>query len=75
MDEAHRFRTRGTQIGEITKADGILGKMYSRENNMPMVSSVLSLEPQHKWMLMATPLVNGIKDLHWILQFLRFHPG
>jgi hypothetical protein len=38
---------------------------------MHMASYTLSLEPQYKWMLMATPLVNGIEDLHWILRFLE----
>jgi len=36
-----------------------------------MASCILILEPQYKWMLTATPLVNGIKDLHWIMRFLE----
>jgi hypothetical protein len=38
---------------------------------MHMASYILSLEPQDKWMLTATPLVNGIEDLRWILHFLE----
>jgi len=44
--------------------------MDSRDFNMHMASCILSLEPQYKWMLTATPLVNGIRDMRWILRFL-----
>jgi len=43
----------------------------TRDYNMHMASCILSLEPQYRWMLMATPLVNGIEDLRLILRFLE----
>jgi hypothetical protein len=49
----------------------MLVKMDSRNYNMHMASCILSLEPQYKWMLTATPLVNGMEDLRWILRFLE----
>jgi len=71
LDEAHRLRTSGTPIGKFRKANGTLGKMDSRNYNMHMASCKLSLELQYKWMITATPLVNGIEDLRWILRFLE----
>jgi hypothetical protein len=47
----------------------MLIKMDSRDYNIHMASCILSLEPQYKWMLTVTPLVNGIEDLRWILRF------
>jgi len=46
-------------------------EMDSHDYNMRMASCILSLEPQYKWMLTASPLVNGIEDLRWILHFLE----
>jgi len=71
LDEADRMRTSGTPICKFRKANGTLVKMDSRDDNMHMASSKPSLEPQYKWMLTATPLVNGIKELRWILRFLE----
>jgi hypothetical protein len=71
LDEGHRLRTSGTPIGKFRKVNGTLVKMDSRDYNMHMASCILSLEPQYKWMLTATPLVNGIEDLRWILRFLE----
>jgi len=71
LDEGHRLRTSRTPIGKFRKANGMLVKIDSRNYNMHMASCILSLEPQYKWMLMATPLVNGIEDFHWILRFLE----
>jgi len=71
LDEGHRLRTSGTPIGKFRKANSTLVKMDSRNYNMHMASCILSLEPQYKWMLTATPLVNGIEDLRWILRFLE----
>jgi len=71
LDEGHRLRTSGTPISKFRKANGTLVKMDSRDYNMHMVSCILSLEPQSKWMLTATPLVNGIEDLRWMLRFLE----
>jgi len=62
---------RGTAIDKFRKANGSFVKMDSCDYNMHKVSSIPSLELQYKWMLMATPLVNGIEDLHWILCFLQ----
>jgi len=61
----------GTLIGEVRKANGMLVKVESRKYNMHMASCILSLEPQYTWMLTATRLVNGIKNLIWILHFLE----
>jgi len=63
------------KLAKFRKANGMFVKMDSRNYNMHMASCKVSLEPQHKWMLMATPLVNGIEDLHWILHFWSVHPG
>jgi len=71
MDEVHRLKTSGTPIGKCSKANGLMVKMDSHDYNMHMASYILSLEPQYKWLLMATPLVNCIKDLCWILHFLE----
>jgi len=62
--EGHRLRMSGTPIGKFMKANGTLVNMDSRHYNMHMAACLLSLEPQYKSMLTATPLVNGIKDLH-----------
>jgi hypothetical protein len=70
LDEGHRLGTSGTPIGKFRKANGMLVKMDSCDCNMHMASCILSLEPQYKWMLTATPLVNGIEDLRWILHCL-----
>jgi len=71
VDEGHRLKTNGTPICKYRKANGMLGKMDSRNYNMHMTSCILSLKPQYTWMLTATPLVNGIEDLRWILRFLE----
>jgi hypothetical protein len=70
LDEAHRLKTSGTPIGKFRKANSTLVEMDSHKYNMHMASCILSLEPQYKWRLTATPLVNGIEDLRWILKFL-----
>jgi hypothetical protein len=69
--EGHRLRISGTPIGKFSKANGTFVKMQARDYIMHMASCILSLEPQYKWMLTATPLVNDIEDLHWILRFLE----
>jgi len=71
MDEGNRLRTSGTPIGKCSKTNGTLVTMDSCDYNMHMASCILSLEPQYKWMLMATPLVNGMEDLCWILRCLE----
>jgi len=71
LDEGHRLRTSGTQIGKFRKVNRTLVKMDSRDYNMHMASRILSLEPQYKWIITATPLVNGIEDSRWILRFLE----
>jgi len=71
LDEAHRLRMSGTPISRFGKANGKLVKMDSHDYNMHKASCILSLDPQSKWMLTATPLVNGIADLYWILRFLE----
>jgi len=71
LDEAHRLRMSGTAIGKFRKANGTLVKKDSSDYNMHMASCILSLEPQYKWMLTATPVVNGIEDLRWILHVLE----
>jgi len=71
LDEAHRSRTSMTPIGKFRKANGKLVKMDSHNYNMHMASCILSLDPQHRWMSMATPLVNGIEDWHWIPRCLE----
>jgi len=71
LDRAHRLRTSGTPISKFRKPHGSLVEMNSRIFILHMVSCILSLEPQYKWMLTATPLVNFIDDWHWILRFLE----
>jgi len=71
IGEDHRLRTNGTPISKFCKANGTLVTMDSHDYNIHMPFCILGLEPQCKWMLMATPLVNGIEDLHWILHFLE----
>jgi hypothetical protein len=74
VDEAHRLRMSGTPFSKFRTANGMLVKMASRDYNMHMASCILSLEPQYRWMITATPLVNVIEDLHWILNFLETSP-
>jgi len=71
LNQAHRLRTSGTPIGKFRKANGTLVTMNSRNYNMHISFCILCLELQYKWILTATPLVNGIEDLRWILQFLE----
>jgi len=61
----------GTSIGNFRKANGTMVTMDSHNYNMHMELYILSLEPQYKWMLTATPLGNGTKDFSWILRFLE----
>jgi len=63
-DEAPRLRTSGTPICKFRKANGTLLNMDSHDYNMHMASCILSPEPQYKWMLTATPLINVNEDLH-----------
>jgi len=74
-DEANWLRTSGTPLGKFRQANGMMVKMDSCDYNMHMVSYILSLEPQYKWMMTATPLVNGIADLRWILHCLEGSSG
>jgi len=71
FDESHRLRTSVASIGKFRNANGTLVEMDCCDYNKHMASGILSLEPQYKWMLMATPLGNGIEHLHWILHFLE----
>jgi len=71
MDEVHRLRSSRTPIGKCRNANATMLKMDFRNHIMHIVFHILSLEPQYKWMLMATPLVNRIEDLHWIMRFLE----
>jgi len=71
LDEGDRLRTSGTRFGKCSKNKGTLVKMDSCDYNMLMASCKLSLEPQYRWMIIATPLVNGIEDLRWILRCLE----
>ena len=61
-----------TPIRTIRKANGTMVKMDSCDYNMHMASYILSMKLQYKWMSTASPLVNGIKDMAWILSFLEF---
>jgi hypothetical protein len=70
LSEAHQLRTSETAICEFTKANVTFDKMDSCDYNVHMVSGILSQEPQFNRMLMATPLVSGIKDYCWILRYL-----
>jgi len=71
LDEAHRLRMSGTPIGKFRKANGMLVKMDSSDYKMHMASCILCMEPQYKWMLTATLLLNGMKDLSWNMRFLE----
>jgi hypothetical protein len=71
MDEGHRLGTSGTAIRKFRRANGTMVKMDSRDYYMHMASYILNRKPQYKWMSTATPLVNGIEDLIWILCFLE----
>jgi hypothetical protein len=71
MNEGYRLRTSRTPIGKVRKANGRLVKIDSCNYNMHMASCILSLEPQYKSKLTATPLVNGIEDLRWIVRFVE----
>jgi len=64
-----------TPITKFRKAKGTWVEMNSHDYNMYMAFCILSLRPQYKWMLMSTPLVNGMEDLHWILCFLESSSG
>ena len=71
LDETHMLRMSGTRIGKFRKANGTFLKMDSRDYTMHMASCKLSLEPQYKWMLKATPVVNGSEDLRWMPHLLE----
>jgi len=71
VDEAHTLRLCGTPINKYGKANGTLVQIDYNNRNMHMASCIPSLELQYKWMLTATPLVNGIEDLRWMLRLLE----
>lgn len=71
MDEVYSLSMSRTAISNCRKANGTISKIDSCDCNIYIASYILSPEPQYKWMLMATTLVTGIVDLHWILHFLE----
>jgi len=71
MDEAHRLRTSRTPSGKFGMANGSMVKMDSHNYSVYMAFYILSLELHYPWMLMATPVVNRIEDLRWILHYLE----
>jgi len=58
-------------MGNFMMANSTLVSMVSRDYNMHLAFCILTLELQYKSLLMATPLVHGIEDLHLILHFLE----
>jgi len=56
---------------QVVEAKWHIVTMDSRNYNIHMASFILSLKLQYKLMKMATPVVTGIKDIHWILNFLK----
>jgi len=71
MDNDHRLRTNKTPISRLLNANCTMVTMDSHEYNMYIASYILTLDLQYKWMLTATPLVNGFQDFCWILHFLE----
>ena len=70
LDEAHRLRTSGREVATNTSlpARFIVGYLGAPERT---ARSLLGLKPDFKWMLTATPLVNNLSDLRWIVRFLE----
>jgi len=71
IDETQWLKISRTPIGKFRKGNSMVVKMDSRDYNMHLASCILCLEPQYTCMLIATPLVNGIKDLNSILHFVE----
>lgn len=70
LHEEHWLGTSRIPIGKFRMCNCTLLKKDSCVYNMHMTFCKLCLEPQYKWMYMATPLVNGINDLDWMLHCL-----
>ena len=72
IDEAHCLRTSGRPVGTKTSLPGrsaqVVGYFDASEKT---ARSLLGLKPEFKWMLTATPLVNNLRDLRWIVRFLE----
>ena len=63
LDEAHRLRTSGRQLGiNISQTGKSIGVGYF-DASEKTARSLLGLKPEFKWMLTATPLVNNLRDL------------
>jgi hypothetical protein len=76
MDEAHRLRTSALipGQGQFQKGGKDLGtrtKVGEYDAGQQIARRLHSLKPQRKWMLTATPLVNQMTDLRWVLRFLE----
>ncbi|KAF8536360.1 P-loop containing nucleoside triphosphate hydrolase protein [Trichophaea hybrida] len=71
IDEAHRYRVCGMPVGKTRRLDGTLVNTPAARYGPFQAEALFRLEPQFKWMLTATPLVNGIEDLRWVLTFLQ----
>ena len=72
IDEAHRLRTSGQGVGKhFNPQTGKIQKIGARDAPENIANLILSLEPEYKWMLTATPLVNGLSDLRWVIRFLE----
>ena len=71
LDEAHRLRTSGRQLGtNISQTGKSIGVGYF-DASEKTARSLLRLKPEFKWMLTATPLVNNLRDLRWVVRFLE----
>lgn len=71
FDEPHLWRMHGTPIRMVENNNGMLVKIHTPDYDMYKASCTLSQEVQLKWMIIVTPLLNGIKELHWILHILE----
>lgn len=73
IDEGYRYRTSGTPLGKSFNVRS--GKVHFTKSGDPAIiwaTQLESLEPDTKWMLTATPMVNSLTDLRWVYCFLQW---
>ena len=58
-------------VGKTRRLDGTLVNTPAASYGPFQAAALFCLEPQFKWILTATPLVNGIEDLCRVLTFLQ----
>lgn len=72
VDEAHRFRSSGVSVGQnINPQTGSTYRVDANSAAINLAKHLDCLNPEKKWMLTATPMVNSLADLRWVCRFLE----